>query len=292
MSNDHNQQLLKELLQAQEQGEPVVLATVIRARGSVPRHSGAKMLIYDDGRISGTIGGGEMEARVVAEALACMAAGETRIVPYSLVDPKRGDPGVCGGEVEIYLEPYGPPATLLVIGCGHVGKAVAELGHWLGYRVVVNDDRRELASPEHILDADVYMPGSVSDMLSQMRVHGNTFITVLTRNVLLDREILPLLAETEAPYIGVIGSQRRWRETKELLLADGMTQEALERFHSPIGLELHAESPEEIAVSILSEILLMRHEGSGQRMAKKSAQGAPDERPSQTTESKKQVKDE
>lgn len=266
MSNDHNKLLLSELLEAQELGEPVVLATVIKARGSVPRQSGAKMLIYGDGRISGTIGGGEMEARIVQEALSCLVDGATRVVPYSLVDPERGDPGLCGGEVEVYIEPYAPPATLLVIGCGHVGKAVAALGHWLGYRVMVNDDRQELASSDHIPNADLYLPGPIAEVLSRVRIHANTFIAVLTRNVLLDREILPLLAETDAPYIGVIGSRRRWQETKKLLLADGMTEENLQRFHSPIGLELNAESPEEIAVSILSEILMLRHGGTGERL--------------------------
>ena len=282
MSNDHNQQILSELLGAQEAGRPVVLATIIKARGSVPRQSGAKMLVYGDGRISGTIGGGEMEARVVKEALACLADGQTRVVPYSLVDPQRGDPGLCGGEVEVYLEPYAPQATLLVIGCGHVGKAVAELGHWLGYRVVVSDDREELASPEHVADADVYLPGAIKEIVPRAGIHGNTFIAILTRNVHLDRELLPLLAETDAPYIGVIGSRRRWRETKKLLVEDGMPEEELARFHSPIGLELKAESPEEIAVSILSEIMLLRHGGSGARMTELATVEALREAPLQS----------
>ena len=267
MSNDYNKPLLSELLAAQEMGEPVVLATVVKARGSVPRQSGTKMLVYSDGRISGTVGGGEMEARIINEALQCLADGETRVVPYSLVDPQRGDPGVCGGEVEVYLEPYAPPATLLVIGCGHVGKAVAALGHWLGYRVHVTDDREELASPDHIPEADLYLPGKVAEILPQARIHNNTFITVLTRNVLLDRELLPLLVATKAPYIGVIGSRRRWQETKRLLLEDGMVEGDLERIHSPIGLELNAETPEEIAVSILSEIMMLRRGGTGVRLA-------------------------
>ena len=168
MSSDHNRQLLNELLTAQEAGEPVALATVIRARGSVPRQSGAKMLVYGDGRISGTIGGGEMESRVVQEAQASLNDGQTRIVPYSLVDPQRGDPGLCGGEVEVYVEPYAPPATVLVIGCGHVGKAVAALAHWLGYRVIVTDDRADLASPENIPEADLYLPGEIDDVLDQL----------------------------------------------------------------------------------------------------------------------------
>lgn len=266
MSSDHNRHLLNELLAAQEAGEPVVLATIIRASGSVPRQSGAKMLVYGDGRISGTIGGGEMESRVVQEAQASLNDGQTRIVPYSLVDPKRGDPGLCGGEVEVYVEPYAPPATVLVIGCGHVGKAVASLAHWLGYRVIVTDDRAELAAPENISEADLYLPGEIDDVLEQLAIHGNTHIAVLTRNVLLDREILPKLADTSAPYIGVIGSRRRWQETNKLLLADGISETDLKRYHSPIGLELNAETPEEIAVSIMAEIIMLRRGGTGERM--------------------------
>jgi len=266
MSSDKNQQLLSELMAAQERGEPVVLATVIRARGSVPRQSGAKMLIYGDGRISGTIGGGEMESRIIQEAQTCLSDGQTRVVPYSLVDPERGDPGLCGGEVEVFLEPYAPPATVLVIGCGHVGKAVGSLAHWLGYRVAVNDDRAELASPENIPEADIYLPGDIEELLAQVHIHGNTYITVLTRNVLLDRQILPRLAETPTPYIGVIGSRRRWQETKKLLLSDGLSEIDIQRFHSPLGLELNAESPEEIAVSIMAEIIMLRRDGTGERM--------------------------
>lgn len=266
MSSDQNKQILTELLAAQDAGEAVALATIVSARGSVPRQSGSKMLVYGDGRISGTIGGGEMEARVVQEAQAALNDGNTRIIPYSLVDPQRGDPGVCGGEVEIYIEPYAPPATVLVIGCGHVGKAVAALAYWLGYRVIVSDDRADLAAPENIPEAHLYLPGNIDDVLEQINIHSNTHIAMLTRNVMVDREILPKLISTPAPYIGIIGSRRRWQETKRLLLDDGISADDLQRFHSPIGLELNAETPEEIAVSIMAEIIMLRRGGTGERM--------------------------
>jgi xanthine dehydrogenase accessory factor len=214
------------------------------------------MLIYEDGRTSGTIGGGELEARVVATAQDILADGKPRLLPYSLVDPGRGDPGVCGGEMELYLEGYLPPPTVLVIGCGHVGQAVAGLAHWLGFRVVVTDDRAELATPAQIPDADLYLPGDFADVLPQLTITRNTFVVVVTRNVLVDQQILPHLAHTAAPYVGVMGSKRRWLETRRLLLADGLPEEALARFHSPIGLELKAENPREIAVSIMAEIIL------------------------------------
>jgi xanthine dehydrogenase accessory factor len=264
---DNNHQILQDLLAAQETGEVVALATVVKARGSVPRHAGSKMLVWGNGRVAGTIGGGEMEARVITEAKAAMDDGEPRTIPYTLVDPKSGDPGVCGGEMEIYVEPYLPPPTIFVIGCGHVGQAVADLAHWLGYRVVVTDDRQELAAPEFIPHADVYLPGSIEEALSQFKITTNTFIAVVTRNVMVDRQILPHLVSSQAPFIGLMGSKRRWQHTRKLLLEDGLSEADLKRFHSPLGLELKAESPKEIAISIMAEIIMLQRGGDGRRMA-------------------------
>lgn len=267
MSTYETLTIIEKLIEAQKNGEPVVLATVTKARGSVPRHAGSKMLIYENGVISGTVGGGEMESRVIAEAQEALNEGQPRVLPYSLVDPQRGDPGVCGGEMEVYLEPYLPPMTVFVIGAGHVGQAVADLAHWLGYQVVVNDDREELATEEAVPNADVYLPGSIEDALAQHKITRNTYVVLLTRNVMIDKEILPRLVDTPAPYIAVMGSRRRWQHTKELLLEDGLTEEQLSRFHSPVGLELNAETPEEIAVSIMAEIIMLRRQGTGERMS-------------------------
>lgn len=267
MSNDHNPQIINELLAAQEAGETVVLATIVKARGSTPRHAGAKMILYENGRSSGTIGGGELEARVRTVAQEVFQDGQPRTIPYALVDPKRGDPGVCGGELEIYCERYQPPATVLVMGCGHVGQAVASLAKWMGYRVVASDDRPELATAAALPEADVVVPGSMDDLLSVAPITSNTFVVVVTRNVGVDREILPTLARSPAPYIGVMGSRRRWAETVRLLQEDGLPESALARFHSPIGLELNAEDPQEIAISILAEIVMLHRQGTGERMS-------------------------
>lgn len=264
--HDETDAILDALLTARRKGEAVVLATVIRARGSVPRHSGTKMLVYSDGRTRGTVGGGQMESLVIAQAAAALQDGQTRVIPYTLVEPKRGDPGVCGGEVEIYVEPYLSPLTVYIIGCGHVGRALAHLAHWLGYRVVVTDDRPELATPEVVPNADVYLPGSIDDALAVCPITPQTYVAAVTRNVLVDRQLLPKLLLTPTPYIGIIGSRRRWQETKKLLREDGLTEAQLARFHSPIGLELAAETLEEIAVSIMAEIIMVYRGGSGQRM--------------------------
>lgn len=245
--------ILRELADAIERGEAVACATVVRTSRSVPRRAGSRMLVYGDGRTSGTIGGGELEHRVRLEAAAALTDGRTRLTSYSLVDPGAGDPGVCGGEVDIYVEPHMPIATMYVIGAGHVGKAVVELAHWLGYRTVVWDDRADLVS--EITDADAALSGPIRDALAARPVTESTSIIVVTRNVPLDLEILPSLVATPARYIGVMGSARRWSTTRSQLVDAGVPKSELDRVHSPIGLEIHAETPEEIAVSIMAEVV-------------------------------------
>jgi len=259
--------VLEELLAAQARREPVALAVIIRDQGSVPRHAGTKMLVYGDGRTLGTIGGGEMEARVVAAAAEALRDGRTRLVPYSLVDPQRGDPGVCGGQVEIYVEPYVALPTLYVLGCGHVGRALVSLGHWLGYRVVAWDDRPELATADNVPDADARLSGPLAEALAAQPIDARTYVAVVTRNVGLDRELLPQLLATPAAFIGVMGSRRRWQETRRQLLADGLPAERLTGVNAPIGLEINAESPAEIAVSIIAQIIMAQRGGDGRPMA-------------------------
>ncbi|HFC12499.1 MAG TPA: XdhC family protein, partial [Anaerolineae bacterium] len=250
MASDESYVILQELMEAQRAEQSLALATIIRARGSVPRHVGTKMLVYADGRSSGTIGGGEMEARVRKAALTALQSGQASTIVYGLSDPKQGDAGVCGGEVEVFIEPFLSRPTVFIIGCGHVGRAVADLAHWLGYQVVVTDDREELVTVENIPHADKYLAGNIRAALTQHTITANTFVVVVTRNVLVDQAILPQLIATPTRYIGVMGSRRRWATTRKLLLADGMAESELERFHCPLGLELNAESPAEIAVSI------------------------------------------
>jgi len=264
--NGEDRELLQELIAAQNRNEPVVLAVVIRDQGSVPRHAGAKMLIYGDGRTRGSIGGGEMEARIAAAAREALEDGKPRVVPYSLVDPKRGDPGVCGGNVEVYIEPYPAPYTLLILGCGHVGRALAALGKWLGFRVIAWDDRAELATAENMPDADVVFSGPPTAVAAAQPIDARTFVAVVTRNVGVDRQLLPGLLDTSAAYIGAMGSRRRWQETQRLLLEDGVAPDKAARVISPIGLEINAESPNEIAVSIMGQIIMTQRGGDGLAM--------------------------
>jgi len=258
--------ILQTLAELERKGEPVAVATVVRAHGSVPRHDGSKMLVRADGRIEGTIGGGDMESRVIREALAALADGETRMLSYAFRDVEKGDVGVCGGEVEVFVEPVLPRSQVIVAGGGHVGRAVAHLAHWLGFRVVVTDDRAEYASPESAPDADEHIHCALSELPERTRIDRSTFVLLTTRGMPVDIVGLPALLATDAAYIGVIGSRRRWETCVEKLRAGGMSGDDISRITSPIGLELNAESPEEIAVSIMAEIIMLQRKGTGARM--------------------------
>jgi xanthine dehydrogenase accessory factor len=168
--------------------------------------------------------------------------------------------------VEVFVEVILPKATLLIIGAGHVGKAVAHLGKWLGFRVVIAEDRAEFCTPEHIPNGDEYIPCPMSEITQKTTVNAQTYIVLATRGADVDAEALPALLATNAAYIGVIGSKRRWLAAIKLLQERKVPPEQIQRVHSPIGLEIEAETPEEIAVSIIAEILMVQHGGTGKPM--------------------------
>jgi xanthine dehydrogenase accessory factor len=246
--------------------QSAALCTVVKTSGSTPRHSTSKMLVYPDGNIIGTVGGGELENRVIREALVSLKDGKSRLLEYSLVDPARGDVGVCGGQVEVFVEPILPPPTAVVIGGGHVGKAVAHLAKWLGFHVVVSDDRSEFCTPAANPSADEFYALPMKELPSKLAISQQTYLILTTRGSSVDVAGLPALLDTPAGYIGVIGSRKRWNTTTKSLIKKGIPADKLTRVHSPIGLGLGAETPEEIAVSIMAEIIIARAGGSGRPM--------------------------
>lgn len=253
-----------ELLDA---GLRVAVATVVRTSGSVPRRAGTRMLVHSDGATEGTVGGGELEHQVVQAALQALQDGKTQFLHYEFRDQERGDVGVCGGEMEVFVEPVQPQPTVVVVGGGHVGRAVAHLSRWLGFRVVVSDDRAEFATPEAVPQADQHIHGRLLELPGQLNITRDTYVMLTTRGVDLDVEGLPALLGTEAGYIGVIGSRRRWETCAQQLAERGVPAEQIERVRSPMGLELNAETPEEIALSMLAEIIMLRRGGDGAPMA-------------------------
>jgi xanthine dehydrogenase accessory factor len=246
--------------------ETGVLCTIVRSQGSTPRHVGSKMLVKSDGTIIGSVGGGELENRTISAALNLIPDGVPGRLEYTLNDPEQGDPGICGGQVEIYMEPIIPKATLVVVGAGHVGQAVAHLAKWLDFRIIISDDRPEFCTPEIIPNAEEYFPVPLEELPKILNITPWTYVVMTTRSVDVDVPGLPGLLDSPAAYIGVIGSRRRWETTQKQLEAAGVSKEKIDQIRSPMGLKIHAETPEEIAISIMAEIIQIRH-GSNQKEA-------------------------
>jgi len=261
------------LSEIEKNNESAALCTVVKSEGSTPRHVGSKMLVYPDGKFIGTVGGGEMESRVIKAALETLKSSDAQTLSYTMADPSRGDPGVCGGTVEVFVEPILPPAIIVVIGGGHVGKAVVHLAKWLGFRVAVSDDRAEFCNPESVPGADSYYPVQMGKLTEHLKLNRQTYVIITSRGSGVDVAGLPALLESDPAYIGVIGSRRRWLTTAKALKEKGVSEEKITKVHSPMGIELNAETPEEIAVSILAEILMIKDKGTGKQMKTKQVDG-------------------
>jgi xanthine dehydrogenase accessory factor len=260
------QSIYQALAELEKNHETAALCTVTGSEGSTPRHVGSKMLVYPDGHFIGTVGGGDLEHRVLDEAWMAISDGRTRTLHYNMADPSRGDPGVCGGQVEVFVEPILPAPQMVVIGAGHVGKAVVHLAKWLGYRVVLSDDRAEFCKPEATPGADVYLPVPMDELPKHIKIDKRTVLILTTRGSAIDAAGLSPLLDSASSYIGVIGSKRRWATTVKALKEKGIPDEKIARVRSPMGLELEAETPEEIAVSIMAEVMMIKDKGTGKPM--------------------------
>ncbi|MCK4488922.1 MAG: XdhC family protein [Anaerolineales bacterium] len=256
-------EVLASLAEIARRGTTGALCTIIKTKGSTPRKEGSKMLVYPDGKIVGSIGGGEIEGRVIQEAIDSLQSGESKILSYALVNSEKDDLGICGGTLEIFVDPLKQPEDIVVVGGGHVGRAVIHLAKWMGFRVTLSDDRKEFCSPEFVPDADDYIHCKLKDLPANYVFSDQTAVILATRNNKVDITGLPEILAEPSAYIGVISSQRRWKLTKEQLISSGVNKDKLRRIHAPIGLDIQAETPEEIAMSIMAEILQVKRGGTG-----------------------------
>jgi xanthine dehydrogenase accessory factor len=252
-------EVLEKLVECNQRGKPVCLCVVVKTEGAVPRHAGSKMLVFPDGKTLGTVGGGGVEAEVTQTALDALRNGKPAMLHYSLKAEDESSVGVCGGEVDIYLEPFLAKPKLLIIGAGHVGKSVAKFGKLLGFQVLVSDDRAELCTQEEFPEANLLLPTPMQMIPEQVEIDPHTYIVIVTRGSEVDVDGLPALLKTQPAYIGLIGSRRRWETTHQALLAQGINNADLQRIKCPIGLDIHAETPDEIAFSILAEIIAVKN---------------------------------
>jgi len=265
------EEVYRALLDTAQSGEPVALVTLVETKGSTPREAGAKMLVHSDGSTVGSIGGGAMEAKAVSDALAFMSDGESRLVDYSLMG-RDGDLGLCGGEVKVFIEVVMPKPTLLIAGAGHISQSLAKQGTLLGFRVVVGDDRRDYATRERFPNVGRVEVVELEEFVRDIDITEHCYVVIATRGHEHDEVVLRQVVSTPAAYIGLVGSQRKVAAIFEHLLGEGIPEESLARVHAPIGLDIGAAKLDEIALSIMAEILMIRRGGTGQPL---SEQGNP-----------------
>lgn len=242
------------LAAASARGEWVALATVVGVNGSAPRASGARMLVWPDGRQHGTVGGGHFE-KVVAEA-AVAALGERK--PRRLAVHLTRDLGMCcGGAMEVFIEPVAPVETLVIFGAGHVARPTALFAQEAGWRVRVIDEREDWATAERFPGCEL----SVSDPRAAARAlvpSPTTYVLVVTHDHALDQDLVEILLPGEFPYVGLIGSKTKLARFSLRLRAAGLSPEVLARLRSPVGLDIGAETPAEIALAIAGEMVRAR----------------------------------
>jgi xanthine dehydrogenase accessory factor len=252
--------LYREMAELTEKGVPFVLATVIEAAGSTPRGVGAKMLVLPDGRTVDTVGGGRIELQVIQDALECLKRRTSRTVEYALRPTGENALGMaCGGEAKVFLEVHSPAETFLIIGAGHIGQTLAPMAKLLDYHVVVLDSRPEYANAERIPSADELVVGHPGNAGELVTVDERTHVVIVTHGHVHDKDALRSVVATPAAYVGMIGSRTKVRTVFAELEAEGVSREALARVHTPIGLDLGGDTPGEISVAILAEIIAEKH---------------------------------
>jgi len=263
--------LYEEVLRLKKLGRNSAIATVVECRGSSPQKTGAKMLVRDDGSIMGTLGGGCLEADVVQAALMTIRDGNPLTLPFELTEREGGL--VCGGSLRVYIEPVFLEPHLIVLGAGHVGKSLAKLARFTGFRVTVIDDRQEFANRGNIPDANEIKVTDFSRALDGTLVEAGTFIVVATRGHNHDLDAVKAALRTEASYIGLLGSRRKKALLNKALAESGFSTEAIGRIMIPVGIEIGSVTPEEIAVSIMAQIIRKRRDSGVSRGSAASCSG-------------------
>jgi len=249
-------QIFEEVVRLKRLGRTSVLTTIVECRGSSPQKQGAKMLVRDDGSTLGTLGGGCLEADVLQAAAMAMQDHEPRTLSFSLTEKDGGL--VCGGTVLVYIEPVVPEPLLVILGAGHVGRALAKLARGTGFRVSVMDDRGEYANADNIPEANELIVGDFKMACENIAVTPATYIVVATRGHNHDMDAVQSALGTDAGYIGLLGSKRKKALLQNKLAEQGFGEEDIKRVIIPVGLAIGSVTPEEIAVSIMAQIIERR----------------------------------
>ena len=250
--------MLTAAAEALKRGESAALVTVVRVQGSTPQRAGAKMLVFADGRTVGTIGGGCYENEAIGKARLAIADGKPSLLHFELNDDFAQENGlICGGRMDVHVDPLLPDPRLYIVGAGHVGFHLGRIAADAGFRLHVVDDREKFANTERFPGAEVVVD-AIPDWLHRAELPSGAFVVVLTRGHQHDLEAMRSLAARDLRYLGLIGSRAKIARIYSALLDEGLPAECLERIHAPIGFDIGAVTPAEIAVSILAELIAVR----------------------------------
>lgn len=251
--------IYEEIVRIRQEGDVAALATIVWVKGSTPRTEGSKMLVRGDGSILGSVGGGCLEAEVWQAAMKAIEEEKPRALNFDLTGREDTPEGlICGGTMQVYVEPIIPQPTVYIFGAGHIGYAVSRIAKVTGFRVAVIDDRPAYANKDRFPDADEFYVEDPADMVPRLKLNKVSYLVIACRGHLEDQRVLEQALKTQAGYIGMIGSKKKVKTVFSNLKETGVAEEALEKVHAPIGLPMAAETPEEIAVSIMAEIINAR----------------------------------
>jgi len=256
--------IYEQIVELRRGGRRGAVATIVNVRGSIPSFQTAKMLVRDDGSIVGTIGGGCVEADVWQAAREVMESEKPQTLKFDLnQDPKYDTGLVCGGTLEVFIEPVLPPAILYVFGAGHVAINLCQVAANAGFNVTITDDRSSYATRERFPAAREVCALDFDEATQKLDPNEASYIVIVTRGHRDDMRILRWAVQTRARYVGMIGSKRKVIGIFKSLLSEGVPAHLFDRVHAPIGIDIGAVTPEEIAVAITAELIaIRRHAGS------------------------------
>jgi xanthine dehydrogenase accessory factor len=251
--------IYEEIVALRQQGRRGAIATIVNVRGSIPSFETAKMLIRDDGSIVGTIGGGCVEADVWQAAREVMESEKPRTLTFNLNQNPKFDTGlVCGGTLDIFIEPVLPPAQLYIFGAGHVAQSLYRTAQIAGFEICVVDDRESYANRERFPLAKEVIAEDFEQAMATLTPNETSYVVIVTRGHRDDMRVLRWAVQTRARYVGMIGSKRKTITIFRELAKEGTPEQLFERVHAPVGLDIGAITPEEIAISITAELIAAR----------------------------------
>src|SRR5215470_1096500 len=262
--------IFDEILKMRQQGRKAALATIVQIRGSVPSFQSAKMLIRDDGSTLGSVGGGCVEAEVWTAAQDVIRDEKSKVMSFDLTDESMAESGlICGGKVEIFVEPILPTPKMVIFGAGHISTQLSRIASIAGFKTTIVDNRPIYANAERFPEAEAIYSESFEAAFEKIVPNDNTYIVVVTRGHQEDESVLRWAVTTDARYIGMIGSKRKVRTIFQTLEREGVSRERLDSVCAPVGLDIGAVLPEEIAVAIVAETIHCRRAGFKHPLSKK-----------------------